>query len=75
MPAVSMRASTVHFSTACYTPQRPTRCALEQKPWDVQRWMQEVYPLIAEKAKQEDGIVHWADETAVAQDGRLGAGA
>ena len=58
-----------------YTPQRPTRCALEQKPWDVQRWMQEVYPLIAQKAKQEDGIVHWADETAVAQDGRLGAGA
>lgn len=52
-----------------YTPQRPTRCALEQKPWDVQRWMQEVYPLIASKAKQEDGIIYWADETAVAQDG------
>ena len=52
-----------------YTPQRPTRQALEQKPWDVQRWMQEVYPLIAQKAKQEDGIIYWADETAVAQDG------
>ena len=52
-----------------YTPQRPTRCALEQKPWDVQRWMQEVYPLIASKAKQEDGIIYWADETAVVQDG------
>jgi transposase len=52
-----------------YTPQRPIRCALEQMPWDVQRWMQEVYPLIAQKAKQEDGIIYWADETAVAQDG------
>lgn len=31
--------------------------------------MQEVYPLIAQKAKQEDGIIYWADETAVAQDG------
>jgi len=27
-----------------YTPQRPTRQALGQKPWDVQRWMQGVYP-------------------------------
>ncbi len=52
-----------------YTPQRPTRRALEQKPWDVQRWMQEIYPLIAQKAKQADGIIYWADETAVAQDG------
>ena len=52
-----------------YTPQRPTRQALEQKPWDVQHWMQEVYPLITQKAKQEDGTIYWADETAVAQDG------
>lgn len=39
------------------------------KAWNVQRWMQDVYPLIAQKAKQEDGIIYWADETAVAQDG------
>ena len=52
-----------------YTPQRPNRRALEQKPWDVQRWMQEVYPLIAQQAKQADGTVYWADETAVVQDG------
>jgi len=52
-----------------YTPQRPTRQALEQKPWDIQRWMQEVYPLIAQKAKQEDGTIYWAEETAVSQDG------
>ena len=52
-----------------HTPQRPTRRSLEQKPWDVQRWMQEVYPLIARQAKQQDGIVYWADETALAQDG------
>ena len=31
--------------------------------------MQEVYPLIASKAKQEDGVIYWADETAVVQDG------
>lgn len=52
-----------------YTPQRPTRQALEQKPWDVQRWMREVYPLIAQQAQRDDGIVYWADETAVVQDG------
>ena len=37
--------------------------------------MQDIYLLIEQKAKQKDGIVYWADETAVAQDGRLGAGA
>jgi predicted GTPase len=52
-----------------YTPQRPTRQALEQKPWDVQRWIQVVYPLITQKAKQVNGIIYWADETAVVQDG------
>lgn len=31
--------------------------------------MQEVYPLIANKAKQQEGILYWADETAVAHDG------
>lgn len=56
--AIDMPIRTVgeYLRRWCYTPQRPTRQALEQKPWDVQRWMQEVYPLLAQKAKQEDGI-------------------
>lgn len=52
-----------------YTPQRPSRRALEQKPLDVQHWLQEIYPVIARRAKEESGLIYWADETAVAQDG------
>jgi transposase len=52
-----------------YTPQRPSRRALEQKPLDVERWLKEIYPVIARRAKQESAIIYWMDETAVAQDG------
>lgn len=52
-----------------YTPQRPSRRALEQKPLDVQHWLQDIYPVIARRAKEESGIIYWADETAVVQDG------
>jgi len=45
------------------------RRALEQKPLDVQNWLQNIYPLIARRAKEESGIIYWADETAVVQDG------
>nr|WP_240592775.1 transposase [Macromonas bipunctata] len=43
--------------------------ALEQKPLDVQHWLQDIYPVIARRAKEESGIIYWADETAVVQDG------
>lgn len=52
-----------------YTPQRPKQRALEQNPLDVERWMKEIYPVIARHAKEQGAIIYWGDETAVAQDG------
>lgn len=52
-----------------YTPQRPARRALEQNPLEVERWMKEVYPVIARHAKGQGAIIYWGDETAVVQDG------
>jgi transposase len=49
-------------------PQRPMKRAIEQDAAALQRWQQEVYPQIAERARKEDAVIYWADETAVQQD-------
>ena len=50
------------------TPQRPAKRALEQRPAEVRRWLEQDYPAIARQARTEDGEIHWADETALRQD-------
>ena len=44
------------------TPQKPVRRAYERNPAAVERWLQEVYPAIRAKAKQEQAEIHWGDE-------------
>ncbi|HHE32992.1 MAG TPA: IS630 family transposase [Chlorobaculum parvum] len=54
-----------------YTPQRPIRKAYEQRPAEVERWMQESYPAIREKAKAEKAEIYWGDETGISTNGNL----
>lgn len=51
-----------------FTPQRPARHALEQRPADVRYWLDVTYPDIVRRAKAEHGVIYWEDETAVRQD-------
>jgi len=46
-----------------FTPQRPLKRAYEQRPQEVEKWLNEQYPGIAEKAKSEGSEIHWGDET------------
>jgi transposase len=48
-----------------FTPQRPTVRAYEQRPEAVKQWLEQEYPAIESRAKQEDAEIHWGDETAV----------
>ena len=48
-----------------FTPQKPIKRAYEQRPEAVKQWLDEQYPVIAERAKAEDAEIHWGDETAV----------
>ena len=48
-----------------FTPQKPIRRAYEQSPAAVQKWLDESYPEIQQRAKEEDAEIHWGDETAV----------
>jgi transposase len=51
-----------------FTPQRPAKRALEQRPEQVRRWLQEDYPAIVRQARAEAAEICWADETALRQD-------
>lgn len=51
-----------------FTPQKPMKLAYEQKPEEVKKWLDESYPEIVKRAKDEDAEINWADETGVAAD-------
>jgi transposase len=46
-----------------FTPQKPFRRAYEQNPKKVKQWLEEQYPAVVTRAKQEKAEIHWADET------------
>jgi transposase len=46
-----------------FTPQKPLRRAYEQNPKRVKQWLEQQYPGVARRAKQEDAEIQWADET------------
>lgn len=51
-----------------FTPQRPIKKALEQRPEQVNLWLKETYPAIEAKAKAEGAVIFFGDETAVKED-------
>ncbi len=51
-----------------FTPQKPLRRAYKQNLKAVNRWLDEEYPAIAERAKKEQVEIHWGDETGLCND-------
>jgi transposase len=51
-----------------YTAKRPRRHAKKQDPEEVRLWLEETYPAIEKRAKQEGGEIYWCDEAGVAAD-------
>jgi hypothetical protein len=52
-----------------YAPLQPMRRALEQSPFGVEQWLNDIYPTNAAGTKAEGAVVCWGGETAVAEDG------
>ena len=48
-----------------FTVQRPAKRETNQKPEQVEMWLNEEYPAIHRKAKAENAEIFWGDETAV----------
>lgn len=57
-----------------FTPQKPIKRAYEQRPAEVQRWLEQDYPAIAKRAKREGAEIHWGDETGLRSDDVRGRG-
>lgn len=51
-----------------FTPQRPVKRAQEQRPEDIERWLEQTYPQLKARADAEGAVIHWGDETAVKED-------
>jgi transposase len=54
------------------TPQRPVWRAYQQKPEEVQRWMEEEYPKIKRLARQKKALIFFGDEAGVRSDHHSG---
>ena len=48
-----------------FTAQRPTKRNYKQKPEQVEKWLEEEYPAIKKRAKDEKADIYWGDETGV----------
>lgn len=55
-----------------FTPQKPLKRAYEQRPAEVGKWLEEHYPKIAQRAREEEAEIHWGDETGVRSDSQHG---
>jgi transposase len=51
-----------------FTPQRPIKRALEQRPEAISRWLKDTYPAVCVRAKAQGALIYWGDETAVKED-------
>jgi transposase len=51
-----------------YTAKRPQRHSTNQDPEEVKQWLEEEFPALEERARQEDAEIHFADEAGVAAD-------
>jgi transposase len=48
-----------------FIPQKPGRKAYEQRLEAMQKWLDEEYSALAQRARAEGGEIHWGDETAL----------
>jgi transposase len=51
-----------------YTAKKPSRHSRDQDPEEVREWLEEIYPAIEKRAKEEKAEIHWCDETGAAAD-------
>ena len=57
-----------------FTPQRPKKRAYEQQPVAIKKWLQETYPIIERRAKQEGAQINWCDQTGISSEDHRGRG-
>jgi transposase len=66
--ALAVRTVGLYLRRWGFTPKKPRRHGRDQKPEEVQEWLEETYPAIEERAEQEGAEIHWGDEVGVEAD-------
>lgn len=51
-----------------FTPQKPLKRAYEQRPAEVQKWLKNTYPEIAQRCKDEKAEIYWGYEKGIQND-------
>lgn len=69
---LSIRTVGNYLSRWGFTPQKPLRRAYERQDKAVKVWLEETYPKIAARAKQEKAEIHWGDEAGFRSDHQTG---
>jgi len=69
---LSIRAVGNYLHRWGFTPQKPIKRAYEQRPVEVQAWVEEEYPHIKKRAKKEKAEIHWGDETGLRNTSQYG---
>jgi len=57
-----------------FTPQKPVKKSYEQQPERVKKWLDEEYPGIERKAREEGAEILWGDETGISSEDNRGRG-
>lgn len=57
-----------------FTPQRPVKRAYQRDDKAVTKWLEEEYPAIKKRAKEEGAEIHWADEAGIKSHDHRGRG-
>jgi transposase len=65
---LALRTVGAYLARWGYTAKRPTRRSKLQDPEEVEDWVEETYPEIAEQAREEEAEIFWSDETGVQAD-------
>jgi transposase len=55
-----------------YSPQKPISKAFEQKPEIVKEWLEKEFPSIKKRAKKENAVIYFGDETGMRSDHQAG---
>ncbi len=55
-----------------FSPQKPSRRAIEQNPKAIEKWFEIEYPMIQKLAKKAKATIHWGDEMGLRSDHNVG---
>ena len=68
--------STVHLYLKRweFTPQKPLTRATQRSDATIAAWLKRDYPKIARRARQEQALIYWGDETGISNQDQIGRG-